>query len=225
MTVAPWTEDRLEKLRKCRDAGMTQAEAGATLGVSEYSVNRIVARFAIIWKYPSDWTDAMLEDLKLNWRDGLSCALNAEALNKKYGTKFTRNATIGKLHRLGLKSGKKAPKLARMYPVGRRQENLAIARAAKAAAPPKLSKAVKADKPAPAPVLVPVSANMVNLIGLTSRKCHFPVTGEGADTLFCGDGTDEGHTYCAGHHRVVYLPKAQQKERRRLSEYVARKYG
>lgn len=222
MTVAPWTEDRLEKLRKCRDAGMTQAEAGASLGVSEYSVNRIVARFAIIWKYPSDWTDAMLEDLKLNWRDGLSCALNAEALNKKYGTRFTRNATIGKLHRLGLKSGKKAPKVARMYPVGRRQENLALARAAKAAAPPKPGRAAK---PAPAPVLIPVSANMVNLVGLTRFTCRFPVIGEGADTLFCGDRTEDGKTYCAGHHRMVYLPKAQQKERKRLSEYVARKYG
>jgi hypothetical protein len=47
------------------------------------------------------------------------------------------------------------------------------------------------------------------------QRCAYPVSGHGADTLFCGGVTDEGQTYCPACRRVMYTaPKtdAQRKD-------------
>lgn len=51
------------------------------------------------------WTDARVEILKTMWSNGASSGVIAQEL----GGGITRNAVIGKLHRLGLQRGKKAP--------------------------------------------------------------------------------------------------------------------
>lgn len=46
------------------------------------------------------WTDEIMQELH-QWftKDGLSSSQIAERLNRKYGTYFTRNAIMGKIHR------------------------------------------------------------------------------------------------------------------------------
>src|SRR5690606_38717812 len=53
---------------------------------------------------PMTWTDERIEQLKKLWSDGLSASQIAAELGG-----ITRNAVIGKVHRLGLSGRTKAP--------------------------------------------------------------------------------------------------------------------
>ena len=41
------------------------------------------------------------------------------------------------------------------------------------------------------------------LTALPARACRYPIAGQGADTLFCGE---PGHPWCASHRAIVYRP-------------------
>ena len=81
------------------------------------------------------WTDERIDQLKQMWEGGMTASQIAEAL-----TGVSRNAVIGKAHRLGLQS---------------RPSPVKGGEAAAAPAPtPVIEKAASAPKPAPAPVAV-----------------------------------------------------------------------
>jgi len=51
---------------------------------------------------PSAWTDEILEALRVAWCvKGQSSSEIARDLNRRFGTKFTRNSIVGKTHRVG----------------------------------------------------------------------------------------------------------------------------
>ena len=72
------------------------------------------------------WTDERVELLKKLWADGLSASQIAAELGG-----ITRNAVIGKVHRLGLSGRAKSPSSAAPRP----RKARALAHAARAAAP------------------------------------------------------------------------------------------
>src|SRR5688572_27183026 len=86
------------------------------------------------------WTDERIERLKKMWTQGSTASQIAEELGG-----VSRNAVIGKAHRLGLES--------RPSPVkpGEEKEKKATAKASAAPAP-KVAKPAPAPKPAPAAV-------------------------------------------------------------------------
>lgn len=145
------------------------------------------------------WTDERIEKLRQLWAEGLSAGQIAARFPGA-----SRNAIIGKAHRLGLSKravGKRndlnlvAPKPATVKPlVGSAQF------ARKKADPAKMAE-VKAieNKPAPAGLPKPL---FVKLFELERNDCRWPVTGEKENTLFCGHNVDRGSSYCAGHHRL-----------------------
>src|SRR5438445_9275551 len=51
---------------------------------------------------PIGWTREATERLAALWQTGASGSLIAAAINRDHGTAFSRNAVIGKVHRLGL---------------------------------------------------------------------------------------------------------------------------
>ena len=53
------------------------------------------------------WSDAVVSRLQRLSYEGYSASMIAEAVNKEFGCAFTRNAVIGKLHRLGCTTGGK----------------------------------------------------------------------------------------------------------------------
>src|SRR5690348_12024737 len=66
------------------------------------------SRYDILWQMPQrrrpmGWTDERVEQLKNLWTEGLSASQIARALGG-----VTRNAVIGKVHRLGL-AGRATP--------------------------------------------------------------------------------------------------------------------
>ncbi|MDB5701801.1 MAG: GcrA cell cycle regulator, partial [Sphingomonadales bacterium] len=87
------------------------------------------------------WTDERIDRLKAQWEKGLTASQIAEDLGG-----VSRNAVIGKAHRLGLQS--------RPSPVKPNEANVA---AAAAAAAPAVADTAPATPP-PAPVPAPVKA-------------------------------------------------------------------
>jgi len=161
------------------------------------------------------WTEDRVEMLKKLWADGLS----ASQIAKRLGG-VTRNAVIGKVHRLGL-SGRATPsRPTRRAPVK------ASAPAARAKPAAQTSKAPVAPRPAaPAPVKRPApvapaeakrlaSGDFATVLTLKDSMCKWPL-GDPADATFrfCGHKTEPGQTYCEAHKAVAYQPQSKRRRK------------
>lgn len=149
------------------------------------------------------WTDERCTLLRKLWADGLSASQVAAELGG-----VTRNAVIGKLHRLGFnREHQPAPKTKRKprQPTRLAAQRSIIRQALDEAQP---------VEPIDAAALMP-EAQRRSLLELTADCCRWPV-GEPAtaDFFFCGGAVLQGLSYCAYHTRVAYQPAA---ERRRVS--------
>ena len=141
------------------------------------------------------WTDDRVELLKKLWKKGHSASQIAEELGG-----VTRNAVIGKAHRLGLSS--------RPSPVKKPAEAKKKAKAAPAK--PKKKKPAAA-KPAPE-----AEPEVVTILSLTERMCKWPVGHPGDDDFhFCGLKSMTGQPYCTYHAAMAYQAPQPRKDRRR----------
>lgn len=139
-----------------------------------------------------NWTADRVQTVKTLWLDGVS----ATAIARQIGG-VTRNAVIGKVHRLGL-SGRAVPSKPR--PVsGRRPER---PRAEPRPAPAK-------QRPAP-PVAKPVRSaaveepGLATVLTLKSSQCAWPIGDPGHESFtYCGRPKTRG-SYCCEHGAVAY---------------------
>jgi GcrA cell cycle regulator len=162
------------------------------------------------------WTDERVDLLRRLWNDGLSASQVAAEL----GPGITRNAVIGKIHRLGLAERAKTPnaqrpraaKPSRQHPSPRGQGPTVMGNVALAFAPRPLT--------APAPrlmaeeVVVPISER-VTLMELREAMCRWPIGDPTTSEFrFCGAKSPDGQgPYCSHHARLAYQP-AQDRRRR-----------
>lgn len=150
------------------------------------------------------WTPERVEQLKGCVVTGLTCSEIAAEIG------VSRNAVIGKLHRLGLSTGHSAgaappnrPPRARRRRLQRGFLRLAFARAADGSAQP------IADLALDAPV---DSAHPCSLIEITEYKCRWPIGDPAAaDFAFCANDAIAGFAYCAGHARMAYRMPARRR--------------
>jgi GcrA cell cycle regulator len=149
--------------------------------------------------------------LKAGWEGGMTASQIAEQL----GEGVTRNAVIGKAHRLGLE--------ARPSPVkAGEEEETAAAPVAAVAAP---AAAPAPAPPPPAPVAVrpaakkPVRGGKVaktTLLDLNEKICKWPIGHPGeADFHFCGKASQAGFPYCTEHCLVAYQAQLPRRDRDR----------
>ena len=162
------------------------------------------------------WTDERINLLKKMWKDGKSAAEIAKTLGKG----VTRNAVIGKAHRMGL-SGRPSP-IKKPTAAPAKKEKEAAAPRKEAAAAPKESAAPR--KPAqqqtkhpplmhnrdveeprkPEKEILPLNGG-TPLIDLTERMCKWPIGDpREADFTFCGRGIRVGTPYCPDHAAMAY---------------------
>ena len=157
------------------------------------------------------WTDERVETLKKLWQDGLSASQIAKQLGG-----VTRNAVIGKVHRLGL-SGRATPsKPARpVFKAPRPQRAIQAP-----AAPRRISEPVHASQPQPPqlPVrYVDEAPGSATVLTLGAHMCKWPIGDPSSDEFtFCGRRQSDG-PYCVEHARVAYQP-AQAKKRSGANE-------
>ena len=161
------------------------------------------------------WTEDRVETLKKLWADGLSASQIAKQLGG-----VTRNAVIGKVHRLGL-SGRATPSRPSRRPAPRPSQPRAPKPAVAKAPKPAASAAPAAPKPTPQPV-VPApqeaqklpSGEYATVLTLRDGMCTWPI-GDPASTefRFCGRKAEPGTAYCEAHAQVAYQPQARRRRK------------
>jgi GcrA cell cycle regulator len=149
------------------------------------------------------WTDERIERLKEMWTEGLSASQIARALGE-----VTRNAVIGKVHRLGLAGRAVAPRPAeRPRPAAPQQPRLQTP--APRVAP------MRAEPIAEEP-LEPMPINAVTVADLSASVCRWPIGDPAtADFRFCGRTAKYGAPYCEAHVRLAYQPAQSRRDRDR----------
>lgn len=163
------------------------------------------------------WTDERVETLKKLWADGLSASQIAKQLGG-----VTRNAVIGKVHRLGL-SGRAAPSrptrrvaAPKLAPRPRTATTPAQAGAKARTANGSTPAVIRAPEPPPVPVEPHVlpSGDYATVLTLREGMCKWPV-GDPADASFrfCGHKTVPGQAYCEAHAQMAYQPQAKRKRK------------
>jgi GcrA cell cycle regulator len=150
------------------------------------------------------WTDERVEILKKLWLDGLSASQIAKQLGG-----VTRNAVIGKVHRLGL-SGRAAPS----HPSRPSFKAPRPPRPMSMSAPRPRSLEPRAHH-APAPrsepyVELPGTATVLTL---GAHMCKWPIGDPSSDDFtFCGRRASDEGPYCVDHARLAYAPPQGRKK-------------
>jgi GcrA cell cycle regulator len=180
------------------------------------------------------WTDERVELLTRLWGDGLSASQIASQLGG-----ITRNAVIGKVHRLKLETRVKASSgeilvvpadegivveaaeadTAKVLQMQTGLRSIVRGGGVHGATAFKLEETtekvvdVVSDVPRASGEVVPITRNLT-LVQLTERTCKWPLGDPlSPDFRFCGNHSDESSPYCAHHARIAFQPVS---ERRRL---------
>jgi GcrA cell cycle regulator len=175
------------------------------------------------------WDSAHLDLLETHFNDGLSASESAKQLNQYFNINLTRNAIIGKRHRLGLvrsispahyktktqrahdlaeqnavnaakKRLKRAEKLASQKSNHARQKEINSLKEA-------VRQAMETEKEQPIALLSTYTRDAV--FDLKYGDCRFPIGVVGApDFHFCCEPQDTGSSYCKTHRAIctVYAP-------------------
>ena len=154
------------------------------------------------------WTEDRVGALTKLWLEGQS----ASQIAKQLGGGVTRNAVIGKVHRLGL-SGRAAPS----QPARATFRTTRPRPAPQPAQAPSAPRRIEAVQPRPAAAVAPsVPAPMPELPGtatvmtLGAHMCKWPIGDpSSAEFSFCGRRASEG-VYCVEHARVAYQPQVRK---------------
>lgn len=171
------------------------------------------------------WTDERVELLKNLWAEGLSASQIAAQLGG-----ISRNAVIGKVHRLKLSSrGRAAPQSAVPKKPAREASSAVRARSVvqtravtqivgATALQSRIETQAEAEvvvvaPPPGEPVLVPISRRLA-LTELTERTCKWPIGDPlSEDFHFCGNDAGEASPYCSYHARMAFQPAAERRRR------------
>ena len=149
------------------------------------------------------WTDERVEQLKQLWADGLSASQIARQLGG-----VTRNAVIGKVHRLGL-AGRATP-----------------ARAER----PRMAVARRIARPRPQPVIqVPIiekdpvvdeQGRKTTVLTISDRMCKWPIGDPSTSEFhFCGHPPKVNSPYCDAHSVKAFQPAQSRRDRERDRDY------
>lgn len=124
------------------------------------------------------WCCELIDRLISLWTEN---RLSTWQMAKQLGV--SRNALLGKVHRLGLPTHKKLPQ-------------------------PR--KAIPAPRPPPPPIIeepAPAEPKFLglSLMQLRTSSCRYP-RGEAVPFSFCGQRKQDGSSYCPYHHRMTHVP-------------------
>lgn len=167
------------------------------------------------------WTDDWIEKLRSLWAEGLSASQIAVELGG-----VSRNAVIGKVHRLKLPQRKTTTASVR-----RSAQTPSVATSARpsvARVTPAISRGggVIAHKPKVQPAVPQPDAEVVpifpriTLMDLGTSTCRWPIGDPtSSDFRFCGAKTESGAPYCTYHACMAYQPRNSRDRQRRSGNW------
>ncbi len=183
------------------------------------------------------WTDDRVEKLKTMWTEGNSASQIAKELGG-----VTRNAVIGKVHRLGLSNRASSTK-----PIRDKASVRSAPKSRSKPSSPRIKTIIdthipekNAIIPMRKPILTPgqplppqPSANEISpealatvkevekgakklsLLQLTEKTCKWPIGDPATDDFwFCGLEVQAGKPYCEAHVGVAFQPVSNRRDRR-----------
>lgn len=143
-----------------------------------------------------NWSEDAVEILRVMAAERHSSAEIAAALSRHSGYPVTRNAVIGKAHRISV--------------------TLCVSKSEKTQRPKLPRRPPPAILPTPKPIVRPdaVVGTVNAVMGLNWAKCRWPLSDpQKEDFHFCCAPVSLEQTYCAEHRAVAYLPKPARKPR------------
>lgn len=152
------------------------------------------------------WTEDRVGALKKLWLEGQS----ASQIAKQLGGGVTRNAVIGKVHRLGL-SGRAAPS----QPARATFRPSRPRPAAQPTQAPSAPRRIEAVQPRPmtaqsVPAVMPDLPGTATVMTLGAHMCKWPIGDPSSSEFsFCGRRASE-NVYCVEHARVAYQPQVRR---------------
>ncbi len=175
------------------------------------------------------WTEDRVETLKKLWAEGLSASQIANRLGG-----VTRNAVIGKVHRLGL-SGRATPSRAsRPRPSKPRQPShpgrINTFRSAGATALKTETVVEKSPIPDPEPALIREvvfpPGERATILNLCDKTCRWPIGDPSAEEFhFCGRKPSANMPYCPHHCQIAYQPIQDRRRQRRAARRANVKFA
>ena len=173
-----------------------------------------------------NWTDERVELLKKLWSEGLSASQIAAQLGG-----VSRNAVIGKVHRLKLSGrGRATAAPTRQKKAAPQGAGVAKPASRAASAARHVTSSIGATalqvqfdaepvarqyvRPEAENVVVPISRHL-RLVELTERTCKWP-NGDplSEDFHFCGNDAAETGPYCKYHARLAFQPASERRRSR-----------
>jgi GcrA cell cycle regulator len=171
------------------------------------------------------WTDERVEQLKRMWTDGLS----ASQIAGRLGQGVTRNAVIGKVHRLNLagRAPQQRPVATRSRKTrepshpGRQIQSPSLPVAGNTALKPVLradptTRPVALAEPEPLRLVNTPQGGRVTILQLSDKTCKWPIGDPGHEEFcFCGHTPRDSAPYCEYHARLAYQPLQDRRPPRR----------
>jgi GcrA cell cycle regulator len=158
------------------------------------------------------WTQEQSEALKSLIADRLSLAEAAKIINERFGTNYTRNAAVGKAHRLGIVFPVREKK-----PPYVRKTQRPIVRIVRANGNSDAMRRITSSEAIEIKLrCVEIVPRNLSLIELEACDCRYP-TSDDAPFLFCGHPKQAGSSYCTPHHFLCWEPARKMTE-----QYLAR---
>lgn len=165
-----------------------------------------------------NWTDERVELLKRLWAEGLSASQIAGQMGG-----VSRNAVIGKVHRLKLAGrGRASASQPRQKKVMQPGVSKAPPRPPRPMTTTVGANALQvmfdaepvAMRRAAEDVVVPISRKL-GLLDLTEKTCKWPNGDPLSETFsFCGNDAGESSPYCKYHARVAFQPASERRRAR-----------
>lgn len=144
-----------------------------------------------------NWLPEKMEMLRMLWDEGLP----ASAIAEKLGEGVSRNAVIGKAHRLGLE--------ARPSPV-KGADDVASEGDGDGTTEGGTIPARRVSKSRAKPVKIV----RTTLLDLSDKVCKWPIGHPGdTDFHFCGQPSQAGFPYCSAHCAVAYQAQMPRRDR------------
>lgn len=159
------------------------------------------------------WADEH-DDVLRSMIDTMSFTLIAATINQRFGTSFSRNAVIGRAHRMGLDKPRPVSTVRDRRADGFNQVARKINRR-KTASGPLLQKIVaRGERDAPKIKVEPFEPRAADIVSLRKTivevvmfaECHWADDEPNAagQMTFCGHSTRIGSNWCEAHQKIVW---------------------
>lgn len=161
----------------------------------------------------AQWTDEMVETLRKMWAEGKTASQVSRAL----GGRVSRNAVVGKVHRLGMCFTRSVGvnRVRGATHPARKKHKPKPMMAAAPGVPSPVAKVFAAEPFVPAgPELVIPADERKTVATLEANDCRWPIGDpQQADFHFCGKTKVAGLPYCEFHARRAFQPPQVSRSR------------